>query len=66
MWVFDRWGDLVYTTGKTRDPASGIPWDGKANGGTNLAQEDVYVWVVKLVDVFGKKHRYVGSVTLVR
>jgi gliding motility-associated-like protein len=66
MWVFDRWGDLVYTTGKTRDPASGIPWDGKANGGADLAQEDVYVWVVKLVDVFGKKHRYVGSVTLVR
>jgi gliding motility-associated-like protein len=66
MWIFDRWGDLIYTTGKTVSPESSIPWNGRANGGSEIAQEDVYIWLVKFTDIFGKKHRMVGSVTLVR
>ena len=41
-------------------------WNGKANGGDDMAQQDVYVWKVKLTDVFGKKHNYIGTVTLVK
>jgi PKD repeat protein len=49
-------------------------WDGKVveggvdmNGNSRfLAQEDVYVWKVKLTDVFGKEHTYVGNVNVVR
>lgn len=49
-------------------------WDGKVEGGgadmsgrsNQLAQEDVYVWKVKLTDVFDKKHTYVGHVNVVR
>ena len=49
-------------------------WDGKNQGkgadlsgkSNQLQQEDVYVWKVKLVDVFDKKHTYVGHVNIVR
>lgn len=49
-------------------------WDGKvekggvdmSGGSKQLAQEDVYVWKVKLTDVFDKKHTYVGHVNIVR
>ncbi len=40
-------------------------WDGRANGGKDEAQIDVYVWKVKLTDVFNKEHKYIGTVTLV-
>ena len=49
-------------------------WDGKIhNAGPdlnhrsdNLVQEDVYVWKVKLTDIFNKKHTYIGHVSSVR
>ncbi len=49
-------------------------WDGKVqnqgadfNGHSNqLVQQDVYVWKVKLTDVFDQKHVYVGNVNVVR
>ncbi len=59
--IFDRWGNLVYTT---QDINAG--WDGKANHGSNVAQQDVYEWKVSFTDVFGKAHNEVGNVTLVR
>ena len=61
MDIFDRWGNRIfYTTNLS------IGWDGKANGGSMAAQQDVYVYVVNIVDVFGEKHKYVGHFTLVR
>lgn len=59
--------------GKDGMPAA-CKWDGKNEGGGGdiggrsgtLAQEDVYVWKVNLTDVFDKKHRYVGHVSVVR
>ena len=61
MYIFDRWGNLVYETQEID-----APWDGKANGGAEIAQEDVYVYRVLLRDVTSKKHEYTGSVTLVK
>jgi gliding motility-associated-like protein len=70
LWIFDRWGDMVYTTGVTVNPESSVPWDGRVNakspGAGMPAQEDVYVWVVKFKDIFNRRHRYIGHVTLVR
>ncbi|HET6228216.1 MAG TPA: PKD domain-containing protein [Bacteroidia bacterium] len=66
MWIFDRWGNMIYTTDKKKDPASSTPWDGKANGGHRMAQEDVYVWLVELKDINNLPHRYIGHVTLVK
>ena len=61
MLIFDRWGDLIFSTNSLNSP-----WDGHANGGNKRAQQDVYVWKVILTDVFGKKHQYIGHVSLVR
>jgi len=63
MWIFDRWGELLYYTD---DITKG--WDGKNHlrGGGNSCKPDVYVWKVKLKDVFSKQHDYVGHVTLLQ
>ena len=61
MSIFDRWGNLIFFTDDI-----GKPWDGKANHGSAIAQDDVYVYVVKVVDFNRRKHNYRGIVTLVR
>jgi len=59
--IYDRWGDLIF---ETIDPQ--VPWDGKANKGKELGQQDVYVWMILAMDDRGQRHQYVGHVTLVR
>jgi len=59
--IFDRWGNKCY---ETRDMNKG--WDGRANNGSEVAQEDVYVWKVILTDIFDQKQSYMGSVTIVK
>ena len=61
MWIFDRWGNLIY---KTNDINKG--WDGKANGGNKVAQSDSYVWKIATKDFRGDTHQYIGRVSLVR
>ena len=59
--IFDRWGNQIF---KTTDVNQG--WDGKANGGSKIAQTDVYVWKIRTKDVRGEDHSYVGHVTIVK
>jgi gliding motility-associated-like protein len=61
MWVFDRWGEKIYYTD---DIHKG--WDGRRQGKSDVVQQDVYVWKVKLKDVFEKNHEYIGHVTLLK
>ncbi|HRG00955.1 MAG TPA: PKD domain-containing protein [Bacteroidia bacterium] len=61
MWVFDRWGEKIFYTD---DIHKG--WNGKKLGHDNVVQQDVYIWKVKLTDVFNKKHEYIGHVTLLK
>jgi gliding motility-associated-like protein len=61
MWIFDRWGNMIFFTD---NPAAG--WDGRANNGSEVAQIDTYVWKIKCVDVLGKKHNLIGKVTLIK
>jgi gliding motility-associated-like protein len=61
MSIFDRWGNLIYKTDSIDKP-----WDGKANMGNQLAQEDVYVYVVKITNFKLEKHNFRGTVTLIR
>jgi gliding motility-associated-like protein len=61
LWIFDRWGNMVFHTENLSEY-----WDGKANSGKEMAQQDVFVWKVELTDVFHKKHQYVGTVTIVK
>lgn len=61
--IFDRWGNLIF---ESNDLMKG--WDGKVQGGSSgeMAQEDVYVWKVKILDVRDLTHNYVGHVTIIR
>lgn len=61
MLIFDRWGNLIYTTDDYRKG-----WDGRANQGSDVAQIDVYVWKVYLTDNQNHKHSYIGHVSIVK
>jgi gliding motility-associated-like protein len=61
MDIFDRWGNNIY---KTNDIYKG--WDGKANGGSNIAQIDTYVWKIRTKDFRGVNHSYVGHVSIIK
>jgi gliding motility-associated-like protein len=61
MWIFDRWGDMIFYTD---DIEKG--WNGKANNGKDIAQVDVYVYKVILYDFSETMHEYIGRVSLVR
>ncbi|MDQ3110558.1 MAG: PKD domain-containing protein [Bacteroidota bacterium] len=60
MWIFDRWGNLVF---HTTDLAQG--WDGSVQGHTDLSQQDVYVWKVRVGDLNGGMHSYIGHVSMI-
>jgi gliding motility-associated-like protein len=61
MMIFDRWGNKIY---ESDDMNEG--WDGRANGGSAIAQQDVYVYKVMLEDFEGKKHKFDGHVSLLK
>lgn len=61
MWIFDRWGERIFYTD---DINKG--WDGRVQGKPAEGKQDVYIWKVKLKDVLGKKHDYIGHVTLLK
>jgi gliding motility-associated-like protein len=64
MWIFDRWGNAIYHCNRMDEP-----WNGSVENGLHgeqSAQEDVYVWKIKLKDCNNQPHNYIGIVTLVR
>lgn len=61
MMIFDRWGNLIFETESLEKG-----WDGRANGGNEIAQIDVYVWKIFTKDYKGGPHAYVGTVSIVR
>ena len=61
MYIFDRWGMMLYYS---TDMNKG--WDGTVNGGTQICQEDTYVYMINVTDNLGKKHNYIGRVTLIK
>jgi gliding motility-associated-like protein len=61
MWIYDRWGNLIF---KTENLLKG--WDGRVRGKGDIVQEDTYVWKVQLTDIFGKVHSYTGVVSVVK
>ncbi|MEW6469697.1 MAG: PKD domain-containing protein [Bacteroidota bacterium] len=61
LWIFDRWGNMIWHT-----DVWGKGWDGRANGGEEIAQIDTYVWKVNVKDIFGDLHQYVGHVSIIK
>ena len=41
-------------------------WDGRVNDGSQIAQNDVYVWKIVVNDMGGNEHKYEGIVTLLK
>jgi hypothetical protein len=68
MWIFDRWGNLIFYCN-----VNGLPqsqpcwWDGTVKGGSGtIVQQDVYVWKVHFTNVFSNTYNYIGTVTVVK
>ena len=62
--IYNRWGEVVF---ETNDVNEG--WDGNVNSNTIKSTEnvtDVFVYVIKLYDVNGEYHEYIGEVSLIR
>jgi gliding motility-associated-like protein len=57
--IYDRWGNLAF---KTSDTTEG--WNSKVDG--TKATDDVYVWKVKVTDLYDEDHEYYGKVLLMR
>lgn len=61
MYIFDRWGEVIYQTNDLNKP-----WDGKFSKSGNKAPIGVYTWLIKLTSESGKDYNYNGTVTLLR
>tara|TARA_B110000003_G_scaffold168666_1_gene168586 strand:- start:4554 stop:11519 length:6966 start_codon:yes stop_codon:yes gene_type:complete len=61
MQIFSRWGGLIYETNNLLNG-----WNGKFNNNGKDIQSGVYVYYVKVKDVFGRIHKYEGQVNLIR
>ena len=57
--IYNRWGQLVFTTKDSR-----LGWDGKLNG--MIQGSGVFVWLAEAVDYKGNMIRRKGTVTLIR
>lgn len=61
MWVYDRWGHVIFETNDINNA-----WDGTTKGGDEAIKDDVYVWKAQVEDVFRKNHDLTGHVTLIK
>ena len=62
MDIYNRWGDLIFHS----DGKKNADWDGSVIERAHIAQEGVYVYDIKVKDVWGKVHQRYGYVNLVR
>ncbi len=61
MWVYDRWGHLIYETDDITKP-----WDGKDKNSAEAVPNDTYVWKAIVTDLKSKKHDFIGHVIVVK
>ncbi|OFY77184.1 MAG: hypothetical protein A2275_16500, partial [Bacteroidetes bacterium RIFOXYA12_FULL_35_11] len=62
VYIFDRWGQIVFETSDFNEA-----WDGRFfNSGTDYVKSGSYIWHVRFRDVNGKWIEKTGSVTVIR
>ena len=61
MYIYDRWGELVFMTDDVN-----YPWDGTVKNTGEPAQQDVYVWIFWQDNYIIGQQKYTGHVTLIR
>ncbi len=57
--IFNRWGEKMYYSNNIKEG-----WDGMYKG--TEAQQDVYMYVVRVTSLAGKEFEYYGTITLLR
>ena len=70
LYIYDRWGELIFDTDVFYDtdynPDTRGRWNGKVKNGSKIAETGVYTWYVIYKDVNGKSHDKTGAVTLIK
>jgi len=68
MFIFDRWGDLIYNTTEWDVTSAKHPWNGtKYNKGKpDDIVVGVYVYRINVKQIDGNKYVYIGDVTLIK
>jgi gliding motility-associated-like protein len=61
LWIFDRWGNMIWYTDDINEG-----WNGIVLAGSEVCQIDTYVWKIKCVDVLEKKHDLAGRVSIIK
>lgn len=61
MSIFDRWGNMMYTTKDIN-----LPWNGGIKGTNVMAQSAVYVYVINIKAANKRHYFYKGAVALIR
>lgn len=61
MWIFNRWGEVVFYTNDINEP-----WLGEVDGGTHYGQNEVYNWAIKAVGIRNTSIERQGTVVLIR
>ena len=61
MDIFDRWGEIIFTSNNFRKG-----WDGSVKGSGKIAEQGVYTYKLMVFDMQGNKHPFVGHVTVLR
>ncbi|MFH0864986.1 MAG: PKD domain-containing protein [Bacteroidota bacterium] len=67
MFIFDRWGNLMFHTSKWFSALNQCePWNGTFNnkGNFNDILMDIYIYRIKVKELEGPKHEYIGKITL--
>jgi gliding motility-associated-like protein len=59
--IFDRWGELIYTS-----DSLGKPWDGTFSTSGAPCAEGIYVYLFDIISFDNEPHQYSGRVSLVR
>lgn len=59
MNIFNRWGELIFTSKDLQ-----IGWDGTFKG--KICQDGTYTWKISYKDLLDNEHKHVGHVNLVR
>ena len=59
MNIYNRWGELIYTTDNYERP-----WDGRLK--SEVVQNDVFVYRIVLIDQHDHKHTYLGNVSVIK
>ena len=61
LYVFDRWGHIVFETTSTE-----VGWNGIVKGGSEIAPTGVYQYLAKCWDRNGREYHYLGNVHLLK